>query len=109
MATKSLSNPYDGDTSLKHGSRCDCESCAPQNSFGPDGKPLTDYQLQENFEAQAARMESHPTEMDSVLGDSFDSSDDMMDRVIESAIVRGVFGHSDPSRRDFIKLVGGGT
>ena len=33
----------------------------------------------------------------------------MMDRAIESAIVRGVFGHSDTSRRDFIKLVGGGT
>jgi nitrate/nitrite transport system substrate-binding protein len=33
----------------------------------------------------------------------------MMDRVIESAIVRGVFGHSDPSRRNFIRMVGGGT
>ena len=40
---------------------------------------------------------------------TFDSADDMMDRVVESAIVRGVFGHSDASRRDFIRLVGGGT
>jgi len=37
------------------------------------------------------------------------SSDDMMERAIESAIVRSVFGHSDISRRSFMGLVGGGT
>ncbi|MCZ4289099.1 CmpA/NrtA family ABC transporter substrate-binding protein [Hoeflea alexandrii] len=33
----------------------------------------------------------------------------MMERAIESAIVRSVFGHSDISRRSFMGLVGGGT
>ena len=32
-----------------------------------------------------------------------------MDRAIESAIVRGVFGHDDMSRRSFLRAVGGGT
>ncbi|MEM5472131.1 CmpA/NrtA family ABC transporter substrate-binding protein [Hoeflea sp. AS60] len=33
----------------------------------------------------------------------------MMERAIESAIVRSVFGHSDISRRSFMGMVGGGT
>jgi len=37
------------------------------------------------------------------------SSDEMMERAIESAIVRSIFGHSDISRRSFMGLVGGGT
>ena len=37
------------------------------------------------------------------------SSDEMMERAIESAIVRSVFGHSDISRRSFMGLVGGGA
>lgn len=39
----------------------------------------------------------------------FASADDMLDRVIENAIVRGVFNHHEPSRRQFIRMVGGGT
>ena len=34
--------------------------------------------------------------------ETFSSSDDMMDRVVENAIVRGIFGHNDASRRDFV-------
>lgn len=37
------------------------------------------------------------------------SSDDMMERAVESAIVRSVFGHSDISRRSFMGMVGGTT
>jgi nitrate/nitrite transport system substrate-binding protein len=40
---------------------------------------------------------------------SLQSSDEMMERAIESAIVRSVFGHSDVSRRSFMGLVGGGA
>jgi nitrate/nitrite transport system substrate-binding protein len=40
---------------------------------------------------------------------SLQSSDEMMERAIESAIVRSVFGHSDISRRSFMGLVGGGA
>lgn len=37
------------------------------------------------------------------------SSDDMMERVVENAIVRSIFGQNDISRRSFMGLVGGGT
>ncbi|WP_370321603.1 CmpA/NrtA family ABC transporter substrate-binding protein [Oricola sp.] len=37
------------------------------------------------------------------------SSDDMMERVVENAIVRSMFGQNDISRRSFMGLVGGGT
>lgn len=33
----------------------------------------------------------------------------MLDRAIESAIVRGLFGHSEVSRRSFMGMLGGGT
>ena len=39
----------------------------------------------------------------------FDNAEAMFDRAVESAIVRGVFRHNDRSRRDFIRLVGGGA
>lgn len=38
-----------------------------------------------------------------------DSQDDVLDRAIESAIVRGLFGHNDIKRREFIRLTGGGA
>jgi nitrate/nitrite transport system substrate-binding protein len=33
----------------------------------------------------------------------------VIDRAVESAIVRGIFGHHDASRRQFLRLIGGGT
>lgn len=109
MAPKSLGNPFDGDAKLTHTASCECESCTAEKMHGSN---ITDYQRQEALENQIAKSESHAghqhthSQTDS---ETFDSEDDMMDRVIESAIVRGVFGHNDASRRDFIKTVGGGT
>ncbi|MCK5790486.1 MAG: ABC transporter substrate-binding protein, partial [Ketobacter sp.] len=37
------------------------------------------------------------------------TSEDMMDRAIENAVVRAVFNQSDVSRRQFMGLLGGGT
>ncbi|HSG53977.1 MAG TPA: ABC transporter substrate-binding protein, partial [Paracoccaceae bacterium] len=37
------------------------------------------------------------------------SSEAMMERAVESAIVRSVFGHSDIGRRSFMGMMGGGT
>ena len=36
-------------------------------------------------------------------------SEAILDRVVESAVVRAVFGHDDMARRRFLKLVGSGT
>ncbi len=37
------------------------------------------------------------------------SSEEMMERAVESAVVRSVFGHSDIGRRSFMGMLGGGT
>ncbi|HEX9812678.1 MAG TPA: CmpA/NrtA family ABC transporter substrate-binding protein [Burkholderiales bacterium] len=41
--------------------------------------------------------------------DAPDSQEALIDRVVESAIVRGIFGHHDEGRRSFLRLAGGGT
>ncbi|MDP3536316.1 ABC transporter substrate-binding protein [Halomonas sp. M1] len=80
----SLGNPFDHRQSLIHGRHCDCHDCQPTTK-----SIITPTQ---------AGASSAPTD-----------SDAMMDRMVESALVRGMFGHSDMHRRQFMKLVGGGT
>src|SRR4030065_1551440 len=38
-----------------------------------------------------------------------DTQEGLIDRVVESALVRGWFGHHDEARRNFLRLAGGGT
>src|SRR5690606_16720677 len=45
----------------------------------------------------------------SAQAQDLNSSDDVLDRAVESAIVRGLFGHNDLKRREFIRLTGTGT
>ncbi|WP_340150545.1 CmpA/NrtA family ABC transporter substrate-binding protein [uncultured Sneathiella sp.] len=82
MASKSLGNPYDGDADLRHGANCGCHEC-----WGKPGNNL----------------ETH------VETESFQSSDELMERVVESAVVRSVFGNNELSRRSFAKMLGGTT
>lgn len=105
MTIKSLNNPYDGDISLNHQRNCECPSCAAEHS---SKAPLSDRQRTELMEQQADRMnvDSHNQVEHKP---QFDSSEDMLDRVVENAIVRGVFGQNDMQRRTFMKTIGGGT
>lgn len=106
MSNKSLGNPFDADSKLTHTSSCACDLCkAEANS--PGG--ISDRDRQMLLEQQAEQGHVHAPSAAGEETATFDNADDMMDRVVESAIVRGVFGHSDASRRDFIRLVGGGT
>ena len=41
--------------------------------------------------------------------DTPQTEEGLIDRVIESALVRGMFGHHDDARRNFLRFVGGGT
>jgi len=79
MSTKSLGNPYDPASDLRHGAGCACSRCtraaAPQS---PPAEPA--------LEREA-----------------------IIDRAVESAVVRSVFAHDDLSRRWFLGLLGGGT
>ncbi|AXS41510.1 nitrate ABC transporter substrate-binding protein [Breoghania sp. L-A4] len=80
MASKSLGNPYDGDSDLRHGAACACATCQSAGTF------------------QARAVDSGPQ-----------TSDEAMERAIESAIVRSVFGHNELSRRSFAKMLGSTT
>ncbi|MGM0769027.1 MAG: ABC transporter substrate-binding protein [Pseudomonadota bacterium] len=90
MTTKSLGNPFDGDQSLIHAKTCGCPEC----KTGQDA-PSTSLNLQ-----PALSQDATEGAMD---------SEAMMDRAIESAVVRSVFGHNDHSRRSFMKMMGAGT
>ncbi len=79
--TKSLGNPFSHKTDLRHGAGCGCDACASKAHDEFECAPL-----------------SSPM-----------SSDDMMERAIENAVVRSMFGQNDFSRRSFMGLVGGGA
>ena len=108
MTIKSLGNPYDENNTLIHSSSCRCDSCAAE-SHAKEG--LTDQARQQILLQQAERMAetqgseplNPPTPKEEM------NSEAMLDRAIESAIVRGVFGHNEMNRRQFLGLVGGGT
>ncbi|WP_460234720.1 CmpA/NrtA family ABC transporter substrate-binding protein [Aurantivibrio plasticivorans] len=101
MTIKSLGNPYDENTSLTHSATCTCDTCSSQ------GMSMSDKERTVLLEQQAEKME--PIAADAKADSQFDSSEDMLDRVVENAIVRGVFNHNDVQRRQFLKMVGGST
>ena len=108
MAIKSLGDPFDPETRLEHNSDCGCAGCRAAVA----GLRLDDKQRAailarriQNETPHAADAHTH----DNPPVAHFDNSEAMFDRAVESAIVRGLFAHNDRSRRDFIKLVGGGT
>lgn len=80
MASKSLGNPFDPNSDLRHQAGCTCSSCSGASCETP--------------EAAASGPEGEEA---------------IIDRAVESAVVRSVFGHDDMSRRNFLRLVGGGT
>ena len=88
MSFKSLGDPYNPNNSLRHETGCSCEKCSSDSN-----RPV----------------EMRTADEVSTRKESFDAPEDMMDRVVESAIVRGVFGHNEISRRSFLGLVGGGV
>ena len=111
MTYKSLNDPFNPDKSLMHKSSCDCPMCkSAKLNPAIDDRSATQRQdmlEQEVFESAAPAQQTpiHTSEENDVLG----TPDEMMDRAIESAIVRSVFGHNDMSRRSFLGLVGTGT
>lgn len=97
MSDKSLGDAYSSETSLIHQRGCHCDTCR----LGADNRAYS--QALEQQAEQYARVDSISADGD--LG----SSEAVMDRVIENAIVRAVFNQDDHGRRRFIRAVGGGT
>lgn len=106
MTTKSLGDPFDENSKLTHGSQCGCDLCHGEHHH-PHG--LDDTQRRDLMERQAEHSASTMPAPQPSSTPSFNSAEDMLDRAVESAIVRGMFEHNDASRRNFLKLVGGGT
>lgn len=106
MSNKSLGDPFDGDVSLTHSISCECSSCKAEHQHAHG---LTDQERTRVLEAQADKMETVSATTQESTQDELPSSEDIIDRAIESAIVRGIFNHNDASRRQFLKMVGGGT
>lgn len=94
MTNKSLDNPFDPNSDLSHGAACTCTACS-QSSISGD-----------KHTTQQTRQADEVTQKNT---STFDSPEDLMDRAVESAVVRAVFGHNEVSRRSFMKLVGAGT
>jgi len=107
MKFKSLSNPYNPDKSLLHEASCDCPICLAGHSHGntSDKQGAIEKAVFEQEVLADTALDQAAEKTDSVL----QSPEDIMDRAIESAVVRSVFGHNDISRRAFLGLVGGGT
>jgi nitrate/nitrite transport system substrate-binding protein len=79
----SLGDAYDEKTSLRHASNCDCRKCTTAAA-----KPGVAQ------ETSAQRPATH---------------EEMWDRMVENALVRGIFAQNDFSRRSFLNAVGGTT
>lgn len=116
MKIKSLSDPFDHKSSLIHSAQCECASCtAEKMSAAGLSDPLTDRQRTQLLEKQADAMTVDQTKPDASIAQGKEASDELndaeavMDRAIESAIVRGVFGHNEASRRRFMKMLGGAS
>lgn len=101
MSYKSLNNPFDASTSITHTRGCTCAACANATSEKSYGQALEKIAEQSSSSPLPNALHSSPG--------SLKTEEDMMDRAIESAIVRGIFGHDDASRRRFLKTVGAGT
>ncbi|MCF8015993.1 MAG: ABC transporter substrate-binding protein [Chromatiaceae bacterium] len=101
MPYQSLGNPYDPDLDLSHAPGCACSSCS---SHTQHQQAQAQDPTEHRASATTAPQRLAPQEPQGHL-----SQEAMLDRVIESAIVRGVFGHNEMSRRSFLGLVGGGT
>ncbi|MFO7602845.1 MAG: CmpA/NrtA family ABC transporter substrate-binding protein [Gammaproteobacteria bacterium] len=97
MSKKSLGNPFSPDSDLRHGMGCSCARCS---STSVEAATPSVPQQQQAHPPQAATTASSSA--------SLDSEEAIIDRAVESAVVRAMFGHNDPSRRHFMKLVGGG-
>ncbi|MEL6264277.1 MAG: CmpA/NrtA family ABC transporter substrate-binding protein, partial [Pseudomonadota bacterium] len=82
MSVKSLGNPYDGNVDLVHGMDCACKACSEGSAHHHD----------------APEAETLPNDREA-----------MLERAVESAVVRSVFGHNEFSRRQFGKMLGGGS
>ncbi|BBP43453.1 ABC transporter substrate-binding protein [Thiosulfativibrio zosterae] len=105
MSFKSLNDPFNEKKSLLHKADCDCPICKVESS------PLNPSQKQAEVERSVyeSSIQVYGSHEMPEHNSALDSNEAIMDRAIESAVVRSVFGHNEFSRRSFLSMVGAGT
>lgn len=96
MTHKSLDDPFSPDSDLRHGVGCSCNSCVSKRALAPQA------------DTTVASIQAPVGQADEIQASKEMTTDDMIDRAVESAVVRGMFAHDDASRRSFMKIVGSG-
>ena len=125
MSFKSLGNPFDGNSDLTHGPGCSCPICVFAREEAQSEYECSETEMTAKLERAVFENSEQPesasamsrdivpaapsTDDDTADSNSLATPEDVMDRVVESAIVRSLFGHHEPSRREFMRTVGGGT
>jgi nitrate/nitrite transport system substrate-binding protein len=111
MTYKSLNDPFNPTLSLRHEASCDCPLCKTAQQSPQDDSLSADRRqtaLEQAVFTSAAPQ--HNASLPAGADDEvFGSPEAIMDRAIESAVVRSVFGHNEMSRRSFLGLIGSGT
>ncbi len=110
MSYKSMGDPFDPNRKLTHSLDCSCADCRVAKQGGITSQKDYTRRLEQYLENSASSQPHSP-----IIGakagpaDGPRNSEEMMDRMVESAVVRGVFGHNDVQRRRFLKMVGAGS
>ncbi|AHF00505.1 nitrate ABC transporter substrate-binding protein [Thiomicrospira aerophila AL3] len=103
MTIKSLTNAFDKKSSLLHVKNCTCPICQTEKSTNQPSASARQAHIEQ--QADQFKVTTHKTNTPA----QFDSSEAMLDRAIENAVVRSVFNHNELSRRSFLSMVGAGT
>jgi len=94
MTNKSLDDPFSPESDLRHGVGCSCASCCSNHEH--------------SIQTDAASADEQKQLTLNANTESSMSTEDIIDRAVEGAVVRAMFGQNDYSRRNFMKLVGSG-
>ncbi len=110
MSYKSLGDPFDPNSNLLHKKGCSCPICDAKRTHDSGQDKVSEAALQAQIERAAYEPSVHNDHGPGTPDTSVtESSEAIMDRAIESAIVRSVFNHNELNRRSFLGLVGGGV
>jgi len=114
MSNKSLGDPFSPDSDLQHGPSCNCPICVFKREEVESNYQCTESEMTERLEKAVYENTISDSEITAAtntaeMDDPTESTETIIDRAVESAVVRGIFGHDDFSRRSFMKLVGGGV
>jgi nitrate/nitrite transport system substrate-binding protein len=83
-------------------------------SMDREAKPMSDFNLKNPYDPNVSLVHSEHPESSVPASDDAkpavpSDSEAIIDRVVESAVVRAVFGHNDIARRRFLQLIGSST